>query len=241
MSAEKNRKSTRKPFRLELSGTAVVAWSIGLLLTLLWMFLLGLFVGKGVTPANINLAEIKKRMVAEGIWPGSGKRAAEPEKPPAATPGEEKIPIKDLEFYEALEKKKQAHLTHPAREKVPDQKTVTTPQAPASTANSVPPPPAAAPNVTEPEKSSASAGTSPPGRYTVQVSSFRDEETARRCALSLKGLKPQVTVHPVDLPGKGRWYRVQAGGLLSRQDADALAARLQKEYQVKAFVVSSGE
>jgi len=241
MSAERNRKATRKTFRLELSGTAAVAWTIGLLLALLWMFLLGLFMGKGLTPANINLAEIKKRMVAEGVWPGSGKRASEPEKPPAATPGEEKIPIKDLEFYEALAKKKQALLTPPAPEKVPDQKTVTTPQAPAGTANTLPPPPASAPRVTEPEKPASTPETSSPGQYTVQVASFREEETARRCALSLKGLKPQVTVHPVDLPGKGRWYRVQAGGLLSREDADALAARLQKEHRVKAFVVRSGE
>jgi cell division septation protein DedD len=241
MSAEKNRKSTRKVFRLELGRTAAVAWSIGLLLALLWMFLLGLFVGKGLSPANINLAEIKKRMVAEGIWPGSGKRAAEPEKPPAAIAGGENIPIKDLEFYEALAKKKQVRLTPPAREKVPEQKTVTTPQAPPSTANTVVPPPAPAPTATEAEKPSSGPETPTPGRYAVQVASFREEEAARKFALSLKELKPQVTVHSVDLPGKGRWYRVQSGSLLSRQEADALAARLQKEHQVKALVVRSGE
>jgi cell division septation protein DedD len=237
MGAEKNRKSAKKTFRLELSTTAAVACSIGLLLALLWMFLLGLFLGKGLTPANINLTEIKKRMVAEGIWPGSGKRAAEPEKPPATTPDKEKIPMKDLGFYEALAKKKQISLPPPVREKVPDQKTVTAPQASTKT---IPPPPASAPIAAEPEKSSSSPETSPPGRYTVQVASFRDEASARKLALTLKNL-PQVTIHPVDLPGKGHWYRVQVGGLLSREEADALAARLHNEHQMKAFIVRSGE
>jgi hypothetical protein len=50
-----------------------------------------------------------------------------------------------------------------------------------------------------------------------------------------------VTVHAVDLPGKGHWYRVQAGGPVGRQEADALAARLLREHQVKAFVVRADE
>jgi cell division septation protein DedD len=240
MSAEKNRKSGRKTFRLELGRTAAVAWGIGLLLAFLWMFLLGLFLGKGLTPADFNLAEIKKRMVAERIWPGSGKRAVGTEKPPAAIAGEKKIPVEDLGFYEALAKKKQVRLMPPAREKVPNQKTVTTPRAPSSTASTVPPPPASAPTAAEPKKPSSAPGTSTPGRYTVQVASFREEESARKLALALKSVR-EVTIHPVDLPGKGRWYRVQAGGFLSRQEADALAARLQKEHRVRAFVVGSGE
>ena len=236
MSAEKNRRSTKKSFRLELSTMAAVGWGVGLLLALFWMFLLGLLVGKGLTPANINLAEIKRRMVAEGLWPGSGKPAPEPEKAAAPAAAEEKIPIKDLEFYEALAKKKQARLTTPPPEKVPEQKTVTTPPAPAST---VPAPPAPPPP--PPEKASTGPEISSSARYTVQVASFRDEASAQKLTASLKNVKSPVTVHTVDLPGKGRWYRVQAGGSLGRQEADALAVRLIREHQVKAFVVHADE
>jgi cell division protein FtsN len=233
MSPEKNRRSTKKSFRLELSKMAVVGWGVGLLLALFWMFLLGLLVGKGLTPANINLAEIKRRMVAEGLWPGSGKPAPEAEKPGAA---EDKIPIKDLEFYEALAKKKQARLTTPAPEKVPDQRTVTTPPAPASTVPAPPTPPAS-----RSEKASTGPEISSPSRYTVQVASFKDEASAETFAASLKHVKSSLTVHAVDLPGKGRWYRVQAGGSLGRQEAEALAARLLTEHQVKAFIVRVDE
>jgi cell division protein FtsN len=236
MSTEKNRRATKKSFRLELSKMAVVGWGVGLLLALFWMFLLGLLVGKGLTPANINLAEIKRRMVAEGLWPGSGKPAPEPEKPAAPGTAEDKIPIKDLEFYEALARKKQARLTTPAREKVPEQKTVTTPSAPVSTAPAPPPPPPP-----QPEKVSAGPENSSSARYTVQVASFKDEASAEKFAASLKHVKSPLTVHAVDLPAKGRWYRVQAGGSLGRQEAEALAARLLREHQVKAFVVRADE
>jgi DedD protein len=236
MSAEKNRRSTKKSFRLELSKIAIVGWGVGLLLALFWMFLLGLLVGKGLTPANINLAEIKRRMVAERLWPGSGTPALEPEKPAAPGAAEDKIPIKDLEFYEALAKKKQARLTTPPPEKVPEQKTVTTPPAPASTvpAPPTPPPP-------QREKVSTGPEISPSARYTVQLASFKDEASADKFAASLKHVRSRVTVHAVDLPGKGRWYRVQAGGSLGRQEADALVARLFREHQVKAFVARADE
>jgi cell division protein FtsN len=236
MSAEKNRMSPKKSFRLELSKMAVVGWGVGLLLALFWMFLLGLLVGKGLTPANINLAEIKRRMVAEGLWPGSAKPAPQSEKPAVAGAAEDKIPIKDLEFYEALAKKKQARLTTPSPEKLPEQKTVTTPPAPTSTVPAAPAPPPV-----QPEKVSTGPEVSSSARYTVQVASFKDEASAEQFAASLKHVKSRMTVHAVDLPGKGRWYRVQAGGSLARQDADALAARLLREHQVKAFVVRADE
>jgi hypothetical protein len=71
MSAARKRKKTKKPVRFEVSRLTLTGWCFGLFLALFWMFLLGLFVGKGITPANINFTEIKKRMMAEGIWPGS--------------------------------------------------------------------------------------------------------------------------------------------------------------------------
>ena len=236
MSTEKNRRSTQKRFRLELSRMAVVGWSVGLLLALFWMFLLGILVGQGLTPANINLGEIKRRMVAAGIWPGSGKPTPESEKPAEPTTAEEKIPIKELEFYEALSKKRQARLATPAKEKIPEQKTVTAPPVMLSTV----PSPSSSPPLHS-EKGSPSPKVSPSSRYTVQVASFPDEASARKFAASLKDLESPVTVHAVDLPGKGRWYRVQAGGPVGRQEADALVARVLKEHRVKAFVVRSEE
>ena len=60
--AKKKGKTSKKPIRFELSLLALAGWCLGLLLALLWMFALGLFVGKGIAPTDINLAQIKKRM-----------------------------------------------------------------------------------------------------------------------------------------------------------------------------------
>ena len=71
------------------------------------MFFLGVLVGKGITPAHINLAGIKKRMMAEGVWPGSGR----PQEQAMCSQGannRKNIPLEDLEFYEELNKKKKA-------------------------------------------------------------------------------------------------------------------------------------
>ncbi len=225
MSATKRKKRSKKSVRFEVSRLALAGWGLGLFLALLWMFLLGLFVGKGITPSDINLAEIKKRMVAEGIWPGSSKPAQQ-EEPSATTNTKKKIPLKDLEFYEKLAKKKKAQQQSPPKADSPVQKKAST---------VVTPPPTPAPKqvqkTSEQQKPSST-------RFTVQLASFKDFASARKFAASFKDMDPQATIRQVDLPGKGRWYRVQVGKLSSRKEAEALANRLGQKYQLQAFVVS---
>jgi cell division septation protein DedD len=227
MSSGKKETSTRKSVRIELGRLALVGWIIGLFAALLWMFLLGIFVGKGLTPASINLAEIKKRMIAEGVWPGSARKQPEEKKPSEPTADQENIPVKDLEFYEALARKKKAQLSSPAPEKPAPQEQQSTTVAPAAA-------PAPRPESEKPQPSQQSPSL---GHYTVQIASFKDLESAKKFSLSLKGIKPEATIRPVDLSGRGRWYRVQVGQLPSREQAGALAERLAKQYQLKAFIV----
>jgi cell division septation protein DedD len=196
------------------------------------MFVLGVFVGKGITPANINLAEIKKKMIDQGVWPGSSK-AIEQEKSARTTNTKRKIPLKDLEFYEKLAQKKKASL----QESTPEKTTVK--DEPAAQAQ---PKPAAA----QAQSKSASQKTAEvakekkpsKGSFTVQLASFKDQNNAEKFAARFKDLQPRPTVRTVNLPGKGRWYRVQVGQLTSRDEASALAERLAKKYQLKAFVIS---
>jgi hypothetical protein len=225
MSTARKSKGRKKEFRFELSRLALAGWCLGLLVALLWMFVLGVFVGKGITPANINLAEIKKRMIDQGVWPGSDK-AVEEEGSPRTTNTKRKIPLKDLEFYEKLAQKKRERLQESTPEK-------TTPKdEPAAAAEAQPkPPPQPTTEVSKEEKP-------PKGSFTVQLASFKDENSAKKFAARFQDLKPKASVRTVDLPGKGRWYRVQVGQLSSRDEATALADRLAKKYQLKAFVIS---
>jgi len=224
MSAARKRKKTKKPVRFEVSRLALTGWCFGLFLALFWMFLLGLFVGKGITPANINFTEIKKRMMAEGIWPGSSEMGRQ-ESPPPSTTTKKKIPLKDLEFYEKLAKKKEAQLQKPAVAKTPPK------EKPPTTVAAKPPPPAK-----QQEKSSEQQKPST-DRFTVQLASFKDLTSAKKFAARFRGLKHKATIREVELSGKGHWYRVQVGKLASREEATALANDLAQKYQLHAFVI----
>ncbi len=224
MSAARKRKKTKKPVRFEVSRLALTSWCFGLFLALFWMFLLGLFVGKGITPANINFTEIKKRMMAEGIWPGSSETGRQ-ESPPPSTTTKKKIPLKDLEFYEKLARKKEAQLQKPAAAKAPPK------EKPPTTVAAKPPPPA------KQQKKSSVQQKPSTDRFTVQLASFKDLTSAKKFAARFRGLKHKATIREVELSGKGRWYRVQVGKLGSREEATALANDLAQKYQLHAFVI----
>ena len=224
MSAARKRKKTKKSVRFEVSRLALTGWCFGLFLALFWMFLLGLFVGKGITPANINFTEIKKRMMAEGIWPGSSEMGRQ-ESPPPATTTKKKIPLKDLEFYEKLAKKKEEQIQKPTAAKTPPK------EKPPTTVAAKPPPPA------KQQKKSSEQQKPSTDRFTVQLASFKDLTSAKKFAARFRGLKHKATIREVELSGKGRWYRVQVGKLASREEAAALANDLAQKYQLHAFVI----
>ena len=235
MTRPRKTKEKKKVFRFELSRLALAGWCTGMLVALLWMFVLGFFVGKGKTPANINLAEIKKRMIDQGVWPGSGE-AVQEEGSLHTTNTKKKIPLKDLEFYEKLAQKKRERLEESTPEKIPpeDKTVVATEAQPKSTVST----PAPSTSTTQKTEEVSTADKASKGNFTVQLASFRDPKSAEKFAARFKDLKSRVIVRTVDLPGKGRWYRVQAGELSSRDDAAALADRLAKKYQLKAFVIT---
>ena len=186
MSAARKRKKTKKSVRFEVSRLALTGWCFGLLLALLWMFLLGLFVGKGITPANINFTEIKKRMMAEGIWPGSSEMGRQ-ESPAPSTTTKRKIPLKDLEFYEKLAKKKKAQLQKPAAAKTPPK------EKPPTTVAAKPPPPAQQQNKSSEQQKPST------DRFTVQLASFKDLTSAKKFAARFRGLKHKATIREVEL------------------------------------------
>ncbi len=224
MSAAKKHKRSKKPIRLETSRLALAGWGFFLLLALLWMFLLGLFVGKGITPASINFAEIKNRMIAQGVWPGSGK-AHQREEASATQRTKKQIPLNDLEFYDKLAKKKKAQLQKQATGSAPHRE---------ETRARISPSPAVS---SQPEAPSQKQQRSSAGRYTVQLASFKDLESAKKFSARFKDSQPKAFIRQVDLTGKGRWYRVQVGELSSRDEAAALAKRFTKKHRLQAFVV----
>ncbi len=74
------------------------------------------------------------------------------------------------------------------------------------------------------------------GYLHVQVASFSEQANAQLLASRLKGQYPDVRVEVVDLSG-GRRYRVHVGRFSSEQQAEAVAGRLEVQFQVDPLVV----
>lgn len=75
------------------------------------------------------------------------------------------------------------------------------------------------------------------GRWGVQVGAFptRAEARARRRDLAWTDL-PRYVV-PVDLPGRGTWFRLRVGNFVDRDDAEAAARRIRRRSGRRPLVV----
>lgn len=80
-------------------------------------------------------------------------------------------------------------------------------------------------------------GGPPSGAWGVQVGAFptQSEADARRADLAWSDLSSYVL--PVDLPGRGRWYRVRLGAFPQRSDAVEAARRIQRRTGRRPLVV----
>jgi len=76
----------------------------------------------------------------------------------------------------------------------------------------------------------------PPGRYTVNVGSFRKSIRAERLMNELKKKGYKTFVTEATIPQKGTWYRVSLGRFPTRGEAQAFARALKKKEGIDSFV-----
>lgn len=82
--------------------------------------------------------------------------------------------------------------------------------------------------------------TRPEGQFTLQISAFAVTESAEAEHMlegwKTAGLEPWMG--EVQIPGKGRWYRVYQGGFATRGDAEKSGSELKQQGRISGFVVS---
>ena len=237
-----------------ITRKAALMW-LGLIFFVMgWMFVLGILVGRGTAPIPLKAHKLENELTA--------LKAAIEQKEQAqlqkqATDGE--APRSELGFYEALkeplpktrERKvaPAAVVVKPAPEppkakpaaseapqaQVAAPKAVTPPAAAPS-----PPKAAAAAKPAAPQPNAPAAPEAPPAtdRYTVQVASFKEIESADEMVnrLRAKGF-PAYHVH-MDVPGKGAWFRVRVGAFADRSVAEHTLKGL-KNQKFGGMVVST--
>ncbi|MDD2558650.1 MAG: SPOR domain-containing protein [Desulfuromonadaceae bacterium] len=99
-------------------------------------------------------------------------------------------------------------------------------------------------------KSAVGGATPPPleatpkggkgGAYVVQLASFRRDVDAQHLAQKLKADFP-VYVRQVDLADKGQWFRVLAGPVTERAEADMLKQKMKERAGIEGFVKKHSE
>lgn len=206
-------------------------WSGVTLFIAAWMFVLGILVGRGTAPVNLEadklereLADLKAAMTrkehakinAQTSGTGNGKP--------------------QLGFYEALKDPKQAKpypgkpLTRQAAKKPPKPTRIDKkPQPKPIQAKKAPPKPSVRPNKKPAARSAAVDSGSVrkgKGRYTIQVAAVKVTGNAQRLVAQLRSKGYPAYQVRVEVPGKGAWFRVRVGAFESRDAAEKMLTKL---------------
>jgi cell division septation protein DedD len=201
------------------------------------VFLCGVFVGRGVLsaqPAVDGSVQDGRKVAADS--PGSSTDvdtdAADPQG--ETNTGAPPLPPQGTAYPDRL------FGAGSADEKLkPQEQTLTLPEPPPDAPGESPTPAAPVSAAVAPNAAASGAAAPPPARvkedpgkgaYTVQVGSFRQKQQAEasRVVENLKRHRfPAYLFEPV--PGGNEGFRVRVGKYKSRQEADVMAATLQKE------------
>lgn len=236
----------KKRFFIELSRSQMFLSIAGALFIVSWIFILGIFVGRGYVSDTISrtftekiqkLQEEKKALMEKYLV--QEKKADIPQ---------EKILNPSLEFFDKPAQKETAvtrqmtpqPTAKPITPEVKDNSSLKpdSPEnkneikAPPLTAKvaKIPPVETKAPPV-ETKVAKASPRNLPEsGEFIVQIGSYREEPTAQSSMkrLSEKGYPAQLKLK--DIPQKGgKWYRVQIGPFKNRLEAEKTLIRLEHD------------
>jgi len=194
-------------FALQLTRKQLFLWLGLAFLAMVWMFALGVLVGRGLSPVRFDVPKLKKELMAlkqEALKRDQARCNIET-KNLSGNP--------DLDFYKTLtDKKEEARLKFAkAHEQT------------------------AKPYVKSPEffKPKKMGGR---GVLTIQVASLKSAKEAEQEVDRLKRKGYDAYEVTVNVPGKGTYYRVRVGHFADSREAGRVAARLEED-KLKTMIV----
>lgn len=224
---------------VKISRRGMFIW-IGLIIfTSFWMFVLGVMVGRGMAPVNLEpgkhekeLAELKSKMLDQEQRETAALEAGKiPEKP-------------QLEFYEVLKDPGKEPGFKPAKPVKP-LAPKPLPKPPASVAKAAPPPAERIPKPKPEAKPAAAtkAAARPPvhaktEHYSIQVAAVQDIKGAGKLVAELRRKGYQAYQIRSEVAGKGTWYRIRVGGFEDRGAAENVLRKLKGD-KYNGLVVST--
>jgi cell division protein FtsN len=230
--AKKNtqsRKGGKKRYQIEVTSITLFLWGFCALFFMAWIFVLGVFVGRGFLPgADSTLVDLKtqvaklQEMMARNkrVEPGSQKKESIDEK---------------LAFYEKLESKKdeakRKEQSAPAsKDGVRNGSSEGTGTETWKKENNA--------RVEPPKPGQGEIKTAPPAGevgYTLQLASLEEKEKAETMVKDLASRGYEAYFYEVRVKGK-TYFRVRCGRFMTREEAGVYASKLLKEAKIRGFV-----
>jgi cell division protein FtsN len=229
----------KKRFFIELSRSQMFLSITGALFILCWIFILGIFVGRGYVSDTITrtftdkiqkLQEEKKVLMEKYL--GQEKKANIPQ---------EEILNPPLEFFNKPSPKETVATRQTAPKPTPKPSTMEVKNGlsgkPDSleTKNEAKAPPvdtkvSKIPSVETKDTKPSQKNLTESDGFVVQIGSYREEPTAQSSIkrLSEKGYQAQLRIKDIPQRG-GKWYRVQIGPFKNRLEAEKALIRLEHD------------
>ena len=223
----KSKKGEKKKFQIEMTGLSLSLWGFFFFFLLAWIFVLGIFVGRGFLPGSVAAISDLKGQIAK-LQEMVGRNHTR-------DPGAQKktAPDPKLAFYEKLSNKRNEARKQPRsveKAEPADQNAVPEKVRPeqANRANGPAGRPQAA-SVTPMD------GLADEPKFTVQLASLGDREKAEKMINRLIARGYDAYYYEAEVKGK-TYFRVRCGRFVTREEAGNYAGRLAREAGVKGFV-----
>ncbi len=210
-----------RTFELKLGRRALILFILGMSCLLFGVFLFGVTVGKNIDTYPERYARGIPGMLVEKLGWSSGRAEI------AGNVGEAPKEAAKADVEEKTAEDKKAPVAIPAG----SEEKQAAPAANGEKKNSAPPAVEQSAQKTSPVKD----------KYQVQVASLKEKEKADKFCKQLveKGFKPKVVA--MELPEKGKWYRVMLDGFETREQAQKTADGIAKKIKGLTCVVSKME
>lgn len=198
---------------------SLLARFVGLVLLSVFMFTVGVFVGRGTAPVQFDVPGIQERLKR------LREMAYKEETARYHIEGEDAAQRRPLKYREVLPQPEAPAESAPA---------------PKRTAPVKRPSPAEAPTAPSPRQS-ADGGTAGDGVYVLQVASMKDGAAAAEMVGRLKEKGFPAYREAIEITDKGRWYRVRIGAYPDRPSVEKARAALGAVADKSMIVRTSGE
>ena len=198
--SKKKTPTKRSRFALQLTRKQLFLWLGLAFLAMAWIFTLGIFVGRGLSPVRFDVQKLKKELMA--LKQEALKRDQERFK--IETDNLSENP--DLDFYKILTDKKEEARFKSAKKHERTAKSHVIPI-----------------------KTSMVNKTGRQGLLTIQVASLQSSKKARQVIDRLKSKGYEAYESTANVPGKGTYHRVRVGHFENSREAGRVAARLKQD------------